>query len=83
MVEKLVDVEAKISLQLPSGIKEIDSRCSKSYRPVKKNKYKANWDHWDHRDGNKNKFTQNSTFANTSQPQAQASKKNKRHQGNY
>ncbi len=77
-MEKAVDVEAKASLQPFSGIKEIDSSCPKGYRPTKKDKDEANREH---RDGDKTKSTHNPSPANTSQPQAQASKKNKCHQG--
>ena len=45
MVEKTVDVETKAKLQLSFGIREINFRCLKSYRPsAKKEKDKAIWD---------------------------------------
>ena len=36
MVEKIVDVKAKTSLQLSSETKKIDSRYLKGYRPLAK-----------------------------------------------
>lgn len=36
MVEKIVDIEVKTSLQQSFKIKEIDFRCLKGYRPIKK-----------------------------------------------
>ncbi len=48
MVEWVINAEAKVSLQPPSGTREIDSRYPKSYRlSVKKDKDDANWEHWD------------------------------------
>lgn len=37
IVEKVVDIEVKTSLQQFFEIKEIDSNCLKGYRPIKKN----------------------------------------------
>lgn len=72
------NVKAKISLQLSLKIKKIDSRCSKSYRPAKKDKNEVNSDYRD-----KNKSIQNISLINISQLYAQTSKKNKYHQKNY
>lgn len=36
-VEKVVKAKAKVALQLPSGTREIDSRCLKGNRPSMKN----------------------------------------------
>lgn len=53
MGEKAGDVEVKINLQPPFGIRKIDSRCPRGYRLlVKKDKDDTNWEH---RDGDKNK----------------------------
>ncbi len=42
MVEKVVDVEIKVSLQLPSKTRKIDSRYPKGYKSLaKKDKDKA------------------------------------------
>lgn len=38
VVEKVVDTEVKASFQIPSEIKEINSKYPKGYRPIKKNK---------------------------------------------
>ncbi len=66
-VEKVVDVEVKTSLQPPSGIREIDFRCPKSYRPsIKKNKNNTNWEH---RDRDKDKAKSHNPFSANSQPQ--------------
>lgn len=61
MIKKVINAKAKTSLQLPLEIRKIDSKCPKSYKLSKKTKNKANCDH-----GNKNKFIQNSSYANTS-----------------
>lgn len=42
MVEKVINVEAKISLQLPPEISKIDFRCPKWYRQVKKDNANRN-----------------------------------------
>ena len=85
VIEKTVDVEAKASLQPLSRIKEINFRCLKGYRLlVKKEKDKASWKH---QDENKDKAkSHNPSSTNISQPQTQASKKNKcyiSHQGSH
>ena len=42
MVEKAIDIKEKASLQPPSKIKEIDSKCPKDYKPsIKKDKDKV------------------------------------------
>ncbi len=64
MVEKTVDIEAKVSLQPVSRIRKIDSKCPKGYRHIKNNKSS-----WDYRDGDMAKFSYNSPLANASQPQ--------------
>lgn len=61
MLEKVVDIEAKASLQPPSEIREIDSRYSKGYKLAKNDQDKTNQEH---RNRNKNKSTQNPTSAN-------------------
>ncbi len=78
MVEKVVNVEAKVSLQPLLKISEIDFNCLKGYTLTKKNKDETDWKH---RDGDKAKSSQNLPFANSSQlqTQTQASKKNKRY----
>ncbi len=77
MVEKAVNIKIKVSFQPLSKIKEIDFRCLKGYRLIKKNKDKVNWEHWD---GDKTKSTHNPSSVNISQPQAQNFKKDKHHQ---
>ncbi len=78
VVEKTVNAEAKTSLQLPSGTREIYSKCPKSYRPsAKKGKDEVTREYWH---GNKAKF-HNPCSTNTSQPQTQAFKNDKRNQG--
>ena len=80
MVEKTIDVKAKISLQLSSKTKKINSKCLKGYKlSAKKEKKKARQEHWD-KDKDKIKF--HNFFLINNQPQTQASKKNKRH-GNH
>lgn len=80
MVEKAVNIEAKGSLQPLSKTGEIDFRCPKSYRPLaKKDRDKVTWEY---QDGDKTK-SHNSSLANTSQPQTQASKKDKWQQENH
>ncbi len=85
MVEKTVNIKVKASLQPPFGIREIDSRYLRGYMSlVKKDKDNANWEYQD-KDKDKAKF-HNLFSANTSQPQTQASKKDKRYrrrQGDY
>lgn len=74
MVKKAINIETKASLQLPSEIKKIESRCPKSYRSTKKNQNNANLEYWDR---DKIKSTYNPSFANIREPQTQASKKYK------
>ncbi len=80
MVEKAIDIEAKASLQPPSGTREIDSRCPKGYRPsVKKDKddaYRKQRNEASNRDKEKAKSHNLSSSAN--QPQTQASNFKKR-----
>ncbi len=80
MVEKAVNIEAKVSLQLPSKTRKIHSRCPRGYRLlVKKDKDDANRKHQDgDKDKNKAK-SHNLSFANC-QLQTQTSKKNKCHE---
>ena len=48
MIEKAINVKAKTNLQPPSGTREIDSRCPKTYRPlIKKDKDDAYWEQRD------------------------------------
>lgn len=66
-MEKAVDAEVKVNLQLPFGTKKINSRCLKNYRPsVKKDNDNANWEHHDKTLKNKAK-SYNSFSANQSQ----------------
>ena len=76
VIEKIVDVEAKASLQPPFGTKKINSKCLKSYKPsAKKEKYKANPKHQDgKKDNDKAKF-HNLLSANISLSQTLISKK--------
>ncbi len=77
VIKKVVNVKIKTSLQLPSGIREINSRCSKSYKPsAKKNKDKAIHEYWD---GDKDKAKSYNLSLTNSQSQTQAFKKNKYH----
>ncbi len=39
VVEKIINVEVKTSLQLPLGIKKIDVKYSKGYRYTKKDEF--------------------------------------------
>ena len=44
MVEKAIDIKVKASLQSPFGIRKINSKYPKGYKPsVKKEKHKASW----------------------------------------
>lgn len=65
VMEKTVDAESKASLQPLSGIREIDSRCSKSYRlSSKKEKDEVSREH---RDEDKDKVkSHNPLSTNTS-----------------
>lgn len=66
VVEKSVDIKAKISLQPLSETKQIGLRCEKDYMPTKKDESnKNNRDHWDR---DKNKSIKNLTTANVNQP---------------
>ncbi len=65
IVEKTVDIEAKASLQPLSRKREIDFKCPKSYRSIKKDKDEANLEY---RDRDKTK-SYNPFPANTSQLQ--------------
>lgn len=48
VVEKVINVKVKASLQPPFKTKEIDSRYPKSYKPLaKKDKNEANQEHGD------------------------------------
>ncbi len=62
VVKKVINVKVKASFQLPSGIREINSRYPKGYRLTKKNKDKANWEH---QNGDKTK-SHNLSLANIS-----------------
>ena len=73
IVEKAIDAKVKASLQPLSGTREIDSRCSKDYKPLaKKNKDNASWEYHNkafNKDKNKVK-SHNFSFANQFQTQA-------------
>ncbi len=76
MVEKVINVEVKTNLQLPSRTREIDSRCSKGYRLlVKKDKDDANQKYRDETLKNKAK---SHNFFSTNQPQTLAPMNDKR-----
>ena len=68
MIEKIIDVKAKVSLQLLSRTMKINSRYPKGYKSLaKKEKDKANWKYWDkafNKDKDKIK-SHNSFFANS------------------
>ncbi len=82
VVEKAVNAETKTSLQPPSGTKEINSRCPRSYRPsVKKDKDDTNRKHQDKALKDKAK-SHNSFFANQSQTQA-SKKRHRSRQGDH
>ncbi len=75
MVEKAGDVEAKINLQPPFYIRDIDARCPKGYRPSeKKDKKDTYQEPYNEASKDKAKF-QTSSSAN--QPQTQVPKKDK------
>ncbi len=80
MGQKVVDIEAKASLQPPSGTREIDSRCPKRYKPlVKKDKddaYRKQCDEAFNRD--KEKAKSHNLLSSTNQPQTQAFNSKKR-----
>lgn len=65
MVKKTVNTKVKENFQPFSEIKKIDFKYSNDHRLTKKDKANRNNknQNWDK---NKNKFTQNSTFANIS-----------------
>lgn len=64
VVEKAIDIKEKASLQPPSKIKEIDSKCPKDYKPsIKKDKDKVTQKYWN-RDKNKAK-SNNPPFTNS------------------
>ncbi len=75
VIEKVVNIEVKTSLQPLSKIREIDSEYSKGYKLTKKDKNKANWE-YKYRDKAK---SHNLSLANTNQSQIQTQvfKKNK------
>lgn len=46
IVKKVVNVKVKANLQLPFGIKKIDSKCPKYYKLIaKKDKKERNWEY--------------------------------------
>lgn len=81
VIEKAIDVKAKISLQLSFKTRKIDSRYTKSYKPlVKKDKNDIDWEHQDEvpkKNKDKTKFD-NVSFTNN-QPQIQAFEKEQCH----
>ncbi len=80
VIEKAVNIEAKINLQPPSKIKQITSWCPKSYRPlVKKDKNDANREH---RNRNKDKAKFSNPLPANSQLQTPSLHKDKCHR-NY
>ncbi len=79
VVEKVIDVKAKANLQLLSKTREIISKCPRSYKLWTKNdKNDANWEYWDW-DKDKDKAESHNPSSVNSQPQTQASKKDKCH----
>ena len=69
MVEKAIDAKAKTSLQLPFGIKKIDFKCPKGYKPLaKKEKNETSQKHQNRdKDKDKTKF-HNPLPVNINQP---------------
>ncbi len=84
-MEKAGDVKTKANLQPPFYIREIDSRCLKSYCLLaKKDKKDTYWEPHDkasNKDKDKAKSHNSSSSAN--QPQTQAPKKDKRCRGGH
>ena len=79
MIEKVIDIKAKASLQPHLMIKEINFKCPKGHRPlVKKDKNNAYWEHCDEASKDKKKAKSHPS-SSANHPQTQASKKNKRH----
>ncbi len=77
VIEKAINIEVKASLQLPFKIREIDSRYLRNYRPsIKKNKDDANRE-YRNRNKDKHKAKSHNISPTNSQPQTQASKKDK------
>lgn len=83
MIKKAGNVEAKINLQPPFYIKEINSKYPKNHCPsAKKDKKNKYWEICNKVSKNKNKTKfYNSSSAN--QSQIQTPKKNKYYQGDY
>lgn len=81
LIEKVINIKVKASLQPSYKIMEINFRYPNDYKPsAKKDKDKTNWNHQD-RDKTKS-HNLSSANINQSQTQAQAFKKNKCHQKN-
>lgn len=61
--KKNLNTEAKTSLQQSSKKRKVNSRCRKDYKPIKKDKDKANWEYL-----NRDKAKSHNPFlANTNQ----------------
>ncbi len=79
MVEKAGDVEAKVNLQPPFYVREIDFKCLKGYRlSVKKDKEDIYWEPQNKASKDKNKAKSHSFSISANQPPPQAPKKDKR-----
>ena len=75
MIKKVVNIEAKVGLQLSSGTRKIDSKCAKVYGPfVKKVKENAYWEHYNKAfNRNKEKTKSHNPSSSANQPPTQAS----------
>ncbi len=84
MVEKAGDVEAKDNLQPPFYVKEINSRCPKSHRPLaKKDKEDIYQEPRNEVSKDKDKAKSHNSSTSANQPQTQVLKKNKRRLGGH
>ncbi len=79
VVEKAGDVEAKVNLQPPFYVREIDSRCPKGHRPsAKKNLEDTYQESQNEASKDKDKAKSHSSSTSANQPQTQVPKKDKR-----
>ncbi len=85
MVEKAGDIEAKVNLQPPYYIREIDFRCLKDhYLLVKKDKNDTNWEHHNKASNKDKEKAKTYKPSSANQPQTQVSKKRQQsQQGGY
>ncbi len=78
-MEKAGDVEAKVNLQPPFYIRDIDARCPKGQRPsAKKDKENTYWEPQNEASKDKDKAKSHNFSTSANQPQIQAPKKDKR-----